>query len=115
MLDQLKEKLKKDEYKNYKNIKIIRADASKKLPFKDNMFDLVFLVDVLQEIPKHNRTLKELFRIIKQGGTLAISEYFMDPDFVFKSQTVNECEEAGFDKIKSFGNPLHYTVRFAKQ
>jgi len=111
MLSQLKNKLKLDEFKNTKNIVVKQADATK-LPFKSNMFDLVYMVDVLQEIPDRKKALMEIKRVLKPTGILSITEYFMDPDFVFKSQTISMCEAAGFKKVKVFGSFFHYTIQF---
>ncbi|MBI5020626.1 MAG: class I SAM-dependent methyltransferase [Ignavibacteriales bacterium] len=40
--------------------------------FDDNMFDLVYMGDVLEHLPDPNATLGEIHRIMKQGGVLGI-------------------------------------------
>lgn len=49
-------------------------DASKKLPFKDNTFDLIYASHVLEHIPwyKTEEVLKEWVRILKPGGVLEV-------------------------------------------
>ena len=113
MLAQLKAKLQKEEFHNLNNIKIVKANASK-LPFKPNTFDLVYLIDVLQEIPNSLKALIEIKRVLKPNGILAITEYFMDPDFAFKSAAVKLCEKAGFIKQNIQGWFFFYTARFTR-
>ncbi|MDK2907732.1 MAG: hypothetical protein PWQ87_190 [Candidatus Woesearchaeota archaeon] len=49
-------------------------DASKKLPFKDNTFEIVYASHILEHIPwyKTKQVLKEWIRVLKKGGTLEI-------------------------------------------
>lgn len=49
-------------------------DASKKLPFKDNSFDLIYTSHILEHIPwfKTKDTLLEWCRILKSGGRIEI-------------------------------------------
>jgi len=55
-----------------------------KLPFDDNSFDVVYTVTVLQELPDKNRALKEMKRVLKPGGILAVTEFLPDPDYPLK-------------------------------
>ena len=48
------------------------ADITK-LPFADSSFDCVICSEVMEHIPDHEKALKELDRILKPQGTLAIS------------------------------------------
>jgi len=48
------------------------VDLEKKLPFKDNEFDLVICKDVLEFIFSAELLLNELARITKKGGTLLL-------------------------------------------
>ena len=49
--------------------KLVRADSSK-LPFKSNMFDCVSFYSVLHHIYDPFLTLKEAYRVLKEGGIL---------------------------------------------
>ena len=113
MLEQLKNKLKRAENKDIKNIKPVLASAYA-LPFDDNSLDLVYMVSVFQEIPDKNKTLKEIKRVLKSGGILFISELFIDPDYPFRSTTIKQGEQGGFDFDGVSGNFWNYTVRFLK-
>lgn len=44
----------------------------KKLPFKDNTFDLIILYDVLEHFPEPLPILRELYRVCKIGGIIEI-------------------------------------------
>ena len=51
-----------------------QCDASKKLPFDDNMFDAVFSNDVLCHIPGRAEVLVEMFRVLRPGGRMLFSD-----------------------------------------
>lgn len=114
MLEQLKNKLLKPENKDIKNIELIHKSAYE-LPFEDNSLDLVYMITVLPEIPDRNRALKEIKRVLKPGGTLAVTELLSDPDYPFKSTTIKMGRDVGFILDKASGNFWNYTVRFVKQ
>ncbi|WP_292387562.1 class I SAM-dependent methyltransferase [Methanosarcina sp. UBA5] len=114
MLMQLKKKLSRPENRDIINIKLVEGDAHK-LPFDDNSFDVVYTVTVLQELPDKNKALKEMKRVLKPGGILAVTEFLPDPDYPLKSTTIKLGEEAGFILDKVEGNLWNYTVRFKAQ
>jgi len=113
MLKQLKNKLKRDENKDIKNIIPVLASAYD-LPFPDNSIDLAYAISVFQEIPDKNKTLKEIKRVLKPGGILSVSEFFIDPDYPFRSTTIKQGTQGGFEFDGVFGNFWNYTVRFIK-
>ncbi len=55
-------------------IEFHEADADH-LPFEDNSFDIVLLNMVLGMIPDQQATISELARVLRSGGTLAISAH----------------------------------------
>jgi ubiquinone/menaquinone biosynthesis C-methylase UbiE len=113
MLEQLKNKLDRAENKDIENIIPVLASAYD-LPFPDDSLDLVYTISVFQEIPDKNKTLKEIKRVLKSGGVLSISEFFVDPDYPFRSTTIKQGIEGGFEFDGVFGNFWNYTVRFLK-
>ena len=113
MLKQLEKKVARPGNQDIKNIEIINKSAYE-LPFEDNFLDLVYMVTVLQEIPDKQRALKEVKRVLKSGGILAITELLPDPDYPLRSTTIKICEKAGFVLDKISGNFWNYTVRFKK-
>jgi len=84
------------------------------LPFSDNFLDLVYMVSVFQEIPDKNKTLMEIKRVLKPGGILSISEFFIDPDYPLRSTTIKQGKQAGFNKEIASGNFWNYTIKFSK-
>lgn len=49
------------------------ADVSQSLPFKDNYFDAVLALDVLEHIKNDNLALIEIKRVVKPNGIILIS------------------------------------------
>ena len=47
----------------------VKADICK-LPFENNIYDLVFCNHVLEHIPEDQKAMSELYRVLKKGGTL---------------------------------------------
>ncbi len=58
-----------------KNSNIIFHDIRSKLPFEDNSFDKIVSNNVLYTIPRNHRLdiYKEIFRVVKPGGKVIIS------------------------------------------
>ncbi len=67
--------LKYEEWKHFKSkkIKFLQGDSTR-LPFKDNSFDGVYLKDLLHHIKTVGKTLDEIKRITKPGGSIVILE-----------------------------------------
>ncbi|MBM3706713.1 MAG: methyltransferase domain-containing protein [Actinobacteria bacterium] len=111
MLVQLERKLRKSENRDIGNIEIVHSDAHN-MPFKDNFFDLAYMISVFQEIPDKVKTLSEIIRVLKTGGLLSISEFITDPDFPFRKTTIKQSCSGGFKLDGIFGKPWNYTIRF---
>jgi ubiquinone/menaquinone biosynthesis C-methylase UbiE len=113
MLKQLKRKLAKPENRDITNIELKQASAYD-LPFADGVIDLVYMVTVLMEIPDRSEALREIRRVLKPGGTLAVTEWLPDPDYPRRSTVIEICQREGFALDSSQGNLWNYTVRFKK-
>ncbi len=50
----------------------VQGDATQ-LPFDDNTFDKIIASEVMEHIPDDTAALDELFRVLKPGGTLAVT------------------------------------------
>lgn len=48
--------------------------ASESLPFPDNSFERVIMVDALHHVANHAYSAREMFRVLKPGGVLVIEE-----------------------------------------
>ena len=111
MLQQLENKLSQPENRDITNIKLIESSAYD-LPFDGNSLDLVFMITVFGEIPDQNKALQEIKRVLKPGGILAITEMFLDPDYLLKSTATKKGEKAGFILDEISGSFWDYTIRF---
>jgi len=56
---------------NYKNLDVICN--LKKLPFKDNSFNSILCIQVLEHVDEPQIVLNEFYRVLKQNGTLYLS------------------------------------------
>jgi len=113
MLQQLERKLAKAENQDIRNIELKQASAYD-LPFEDGALDLVYMVTVLQEIPDRGKALREIRRILKPGGILAVTEFLPDPDYPLRLTTIRIGQREGFVLNDNLGNLWNYTVRFKK-
>jgi len=59
--------------KKLKSVKIFQHDASKKLPFKDETFDVVYSIRVLKYVDNFDEVLSEINRTLKRNGILIFS------------------------------------------
>ena len=89
MLDKCREK---SIAKGYNNIISFYEACAEQLPFPDNSFDIIFSNMVLGMIPNQLATINELKRILRPGGTIAISVH--GPDHY------KEAIEAGLESLK---------------
>lgn len=89
------------------------ADAGK-LPFREDCFEVIFLVAVLGEIVDQKAFLSEANRVLKPQGVLSISEHHPDPDFLPFSKVKALIEDEGFDVLEHYGGKCNYTVNFRK-
>jgi ubiquinone/menaquinone biosynthesis C-methylase UbiE len=113
MLQQLEHKLSQPDNQDLKNVELFKSSAYE-LPFDDNALDLVYMVAVLPEVPDKQRTLQEVRRVLKINGSLAVTEFWIDPDYPLRSTTITWGKRAGFVVEKKFGNFWNYTIRFKK-
>jgi 2-polyprenyl-3-methyl-5-hydroxy-6-metoxy-1,4-benzoquinol methylase len=60
-------------YAKKSGLKNIYCTELEKARFKDNMFDAVVIFDVIEHLPDPKKTLKEVRRILKHNGMVAIT------------------------------------------
>ena len=64
----------KNNLKDYKNIKWIKAKAES-LPVKDNVYDFYSISYGIRNVTDINKTLKEAYRVLKPGGRFMCLEF----------------------------------------
>lgn len=65
-------KEKKAKFERYPNLKLVCADAHY-LPFKDEVFDVVTMIELIEHLNKPDLALKETYRCLKNNGKLILS------------------------------------------
>ncbi len=55
------------------NLQLLCVSDAGRLPFKDISFDVVICSEVLEHIPDHHTVIREFTRVLKPGGSLAVS------------------------------------------
>jgi len=84
------------------------------LPLPDASVDRAYLVTVLPEIPDPVRALREVYRVLRPGGVVSMTEEFLDPDYPRRATTVAWATAAGFAVAARYGNWWNYTLNFRK-
>lgn len=82
-IEELREEIRK---KGIQNIEPIVADVTDKIPLPENSIDICLLANVLHGFVENNeldRAMREIVRVLKLGGRLAIVE-FKKPGRIFK-------------------------------
>jgi ubiquinone/menaquinone biosynthesis C-methylase UbiE len=112
MIEMLRERLQDA---GVHNVEIIQGDGGRQIPSPQSSFDLVFLVDVLGEIPEKSVFLRECARVLRPGGTLAVTEQVSDPDFRLPSTVRSLATDAGLREEGTEGQSWWtYTARYRK-
>lgn len=55
-------------------MKFLQADASRALPFSDEVFDAVICIDSINHLPKRDKVLQECKRVLKKSGQLLYTD-----------------------------------------
>src|SRR3954463_1125259 len=98
----------------FKTYKSFRATGGR-YPRQDNSFELVFLAIVLGEIPDLTALFDECARVLKPGGTLAVTEQVTDPHFHLPRTVAKLAANAGLEKVGQEGLAWWtYTARYRK-
>lgn len=98
---------------NVTNIRFVEAGVG-----DDKMgveqFDRALLVTVLGEIPDRQVAMQEIYRSLKPGGILSVTEIIFDPHYQSRKTVTRLAEEAGFRVRNFYGNRIAFTLNLEK-
>ncbi|PJZ70593.1 methyltransferase type 11 [Leptospira perolatii] len=110
MLEKARKRLERTGLKNF-DFKTCDGD---KLDYQDQTFDRIFLVTVLGEIENQALYAKEMFRLLRKGGIVSVSEQAGDPDILSVKEIEKILCPAGFVLDRVFGKGKTFTANFIK-
>jgi ubiquinone/menaquinone biosynthesis C-methylase UbiE len=96
-----------------RNIRIVNAAAGSG-KVKQDYFDRALLVTVLGEIPDKHAALVEIYRALKPGAILSVTEVLPDPHYMSQKKVRSLCQQAGFSETECFDRHLAFTINFIK-
>jgi ubiquinone/menaquinone biosynthesis C-methylase UbiE len=111
MLQKLMRRVKTN---NIANVRFILGGVCQGKIQEENRFDRAVLVTVLGEIQDKESALEEIFKALKPGGILSVTEVFPDPDFQRQSKVLRLAATAGFALDGRYGNKFTFTMNFIK-
>ncbi len=82
------------------------------LPYLDYSFDGAYIMATLGEVPNQVSALREVRRVLKPEGRLAVGELFGDPHWVPFGRLQARASAAGLSFEQRLGSPLGYFARF---
>ena len=98
---------------NVANVRFVQAGLGEgKLP--EAAFDRALLCTVLGEILDREAALAEIFKALKPGGVLSVTEVLPDPHFQGMGTLRALAHGAGFVEGEVIGNRLAYTMNLVK-
>jgi ubiquinone/menaquinone biosynthesis C-methylase UbiE len=110
MLEMAAQRLDQQRITNFTSICGL-ADA---LPFTDAVFDVVFMITVLGEVPDRASAMREAARVLRPGGRFSSTEALGDPDRVKQTELDELAALAGLVKGESWTGLLVQTFNYSK-
>ena len=89
------------------NVVPTQGDAQS-LPYEDDRFDGAYLATVLGEIPDPSAAVRELARVVRPGGRIAVGELFGDPHMVTERALRAHADAAGLQFERRCGPPFGF-------
>ena len=110
MIDLLKKRLSQTDLQNVQT----HIAPATRLPLPDASIDHAVMISVLPMVADKGVALREVFRVLRPGGTLVIGEEIMEPEYV-RARTIQRwAEQAGFNLVVSDGRAIEYLLKFTR-
>lgn len=87
---------------------------AERLPFDDESFDAACLDSSTGQVADLRTALADIWRILRPAARLSISEVISDPRYPLRKTIEQRGEQAGFERLESFGDVIAYTINFRK-
>ena len=110
MLNLLADRLSQTELKNIQT----HLASVTRLPLPDNSVDHAIMISVLPMIADKGVALREVFRVLRPGGTLVIGEEILQPEYVRAKTIERWAGQAGFRLVISDGRAIEYLLKFTR-
>ena len=102
--------------KNYKLVLkknyTVKKNISYKIPFKDQSFDKILIVDVIHHLGQKNKCFQEINRVLKKNGTLIIYEPNILNPLIFLMHLLDKNERGLLSLNKTKYNKLFNSTGF---
>jgi ubiquinone/menaquinone biosynthesis C-methylase UbiE len=103
----IEEVKKRAQEKNITNIDTLLTDCDTKL--EDNLVDVALLLDIYHNLSNPERILKELHRVLKNDGKLAVDDHHLNEKEIINNITITKLFkfEENIDEVFIFTKELH--------
>jgi len=111
MLEYAKKRVKKRKIENVE----YRLCNGTTFDFKDEFFDVIFLVTVLGEVENKESYIKEFYRMLKRDGIVSVTELAGDPDKMSIEELRVLFEKHNFFIHDQYGDKRNFTINFRRK
>ncbi len=108
MITLLEKRIKREKIENI----TAKAASAYEIPLPSDSVDLVFMGGVLGEIPDKQKALREMQRVLKEEGFLAVMECLIDPDYPRRKTVTGWFEDTGCELTGCYGSAFLYALKF---
>jgi SAM-dependent methyltransferase len=86
----------------------LQKGIGENLPFKDESFDVIILMNILDHSEKPEKVLSEIKRVLKPNGILHFENYFYQEGFIYLSKLFGKFKEFFIKEIFNIHHPYMF-------